>query len=54
MNPKLMDEMKEKINRIIVMEKKYLDKDYSAKKLAEDLGTNTRYISASLMVNDTS
>ena len=45
-NPKLMDEMKEKINRIIVMEKKYLDKDYSAKKLAEDLGTNTRYISA--------
>jgi AraC-like DNA-binding protein len=41
-----MDEMKEKINRIIVMEKKYLDKDYSAKKLAEDLGTNTRYISA--------
>jgi AraC-like DNA-binding protein len=45
-NPKLMDEMKEKINRIIVMEKKYLDKDYSARKLAEDLGTNTRYISA--------
>ena len=45
-SPKLMDEMKEKINRIIVMEKKYLDKDYSARKLAEDLGTNTRYISA--------
>jgi len=45
-NPKLMDEMKEKILRIIVMEKKYKDKDYSAKKLAADLGTNTRYISA--------
>ena len=45
-SPKLMDEMKEKILRIIVMEKKYKDKDYSAKKLAEDLGTNTRYISA--------
>jgi AraC-like DNA-binding protein len=28
------------------MQKKYRDKDYSAKKLAEDLGTNTRYISA--------
>ena len=28
------------------MQKKYKDKDYSAKKLAEDLGTNTRYISA--------
>ncbi len=31
---------------IIVMQKKYRDKDYSAKKLAEDIGTNTRYISA--------
>ena len=28
------------------MEKKYRDKDYSAKRLAEDIGTNTRYISA--------
>ena len=45
-SPKLMDEMKEKILNIIVMQKKYEDKDYSAKKLAEDLGTNTRYISA--------
>ena len=45
-NPKLMDEMKEKILNLIVMQKKYKDKDYSAKKLAEDLGTNTRYISA--------
>lgn len=35
--PKLMDEMKEKILNIIVMQKKYKDKDYSAKKLAEDL-----------------
>lgn len=31
---------------IIVMQKKYRDKDYSAKKLAEEIGTNTRYISA--------
>ena len=45
-SPKLMDEMKEKILHIIVMEKKYKDKNYSAKKLAEDLGTNTRYVSA--------
>ena len=45
-NPKLMDEMKERILNIIVMQKKYKDKDYSAKRLAEDLGTNTRYISA--------
>ena len=26
--------------------KKYKDKEYSAKRLAEDLGTNTRYVSA--------
>jgi AraC-like DNA-binding protein len=45
-SPKLMDEMKERILDIIVMQKKYKDKDYSARKLAEDLGTNTRYISA--------
>lgn len=45
-SPELMDDLKEKILNIIVMQKKYKDKDYSAKKLAEDLGTNTRYISA--------
>lgn len=45
-SPKLMDELKEKILNIILIQKKYKDKDYSAKKLAEDLGTNTRYISA--------
>lgn len=45
-SPRLMDEMKEKILNIIVMQKKYKDKNYSAKQLAEDLGTNTRYISA--------
>ena len=45
-SPRLMDEMQEKILDIVVMQKKYRDKDYSAKKLAEELGTNTRYISA--------
>lgn len=45
-SPGLMDELEEKINDIIIIKKKYKDKDYSAKKLAEDLGTNTRYISA--------
>ena len=45
-SPRLMDELKEKILDIILIQKKYKDKDYSAMKLAEDLGTNTRYISA--------
>jgi len=45
-SPKMMDQMQEQIMNIIVMQKKYRDKDYSAKKLAEEIGTNTRYISA--------
>ena len=45
-SPALMDELKEKILDVLVMQKKFKDKDYSAKRLAEDLGTNTRYISA--------
>lgn len=45
-SPELMDELKDKILQKILFEKKYKDKDYSAKMLAEDLGTNTRYISA--------
>lgn len=45
-SPKLMDELEQKINNIIIVEKKYKEKNYSAKQLAEDLHTNTRYISA--------
>lgn len=45
-SPKLMDELKEKILEVVLFQKKYKDKNYSAKNLAEDLGTNTRYISA--------
>lgn len=41
-----MDELEQRINDIIIVQKKYKDKDYSAKRLAEDLNTNTRYISA--------
>ena len=45
-SPRVMDILKDKILDIIVMQKKYKDKNYSARKLAADLGTNTRYISA--------
>lgn len=45
-SPEMMDTLQEGILAKIVMEKKYKDKDYSAKLLAEDLNTNTRYISA--------
>ena len=45
-SPALMDDLKEKILDLVVMQKKYKDKNSSAKKLATDLGTNTRYVSA--------
>ena len=41
-SPQMMDKMQEQIMNIIVFQKKYRDKDYSAKKLAEEIGTNTR------------
>lgn len=42
----LADELYDKILNLIVIEKRYRDKDFSAKDLAKELGTNTRYISA--------
>ena len=45
-SPQMMDKMQEQIMNIIVMQKKYRDKEYSAQKLANEIGTNTRYISA--------
>ena len=38
--------MYEKILNIIVIQKRYRDKEFSAKELAKELQTNTRYISA--------
>ena len=49
-NHKLMNELKGKIVTILQKKKKYKDKEYSAKQLAEDLGTNTRYVSAVVSV----
>lgn len=42
----LADELYDKIMNIIVLQKKYKDPNYSAKDLAKDLKTNTRYLSA--------
>ncbi len=42
----LADELYDKILNIILIEKRYRDKDFSAKELAKELKTNTRYISA--------
>lgn len=47
-NPTVLDELHVKILDKLLVQKKYKDKDYSAKHLAEDLGTNCRYISAAI------
>ena len=44
--PELADELYDKILSIIVVQKKYKDPAYSAKYLAKELQTNTRYLSA--------
>lgn len=42
----LADELYERILNIIIIEKRYRDKSFTAKELAKELNTNTRYISA--------
>ena len=42
----LADELYDRILNIIVVQKKYRDPNYSAKDLAKELKTNTRYLSA--------
>ena len=44
-NPHLMGKLARNINQEISVNQKYKDKHYSAKQLAKDLGTNTRYVS---------
>lgn len=44
--PALADELYDKILNIVVVQKKYKDPGYSAKDLAKELKTNTRYLSA--------
>lgn len=44
--PELADQLYDKILDIIVIQKKYRNADYSARDLARELKTNTRYLSA--------
>ncbi|KAA6350071.1 HTH-type transcriptional activator RhaR [termite gut metagenome] len=44
--PELADELYDRILGIIVMQKKYKNPSYSARDLAKELKTNTRYLSA--------
>lgn len=42
----LLDELYEQVFQRIIVERKYRDPEYSAKRLAQEIQTNTRYISA--------
>ena len=46
--PEVIDEIYEQILRKMIVEKKYRDPGYTAKRLAEEINTNTRYISAAV------
>lgn len=45
-NQQLMEQLRDKILKAVSMQKKYRDKHFTARRLAEELGTNTRYVSA--------
>lgn len=44
-SPEKADLLSERIVQLLVVEKKFLDKRYSARQLAADLKTNSRYVS---------
>lgn len=46
LSPAVVEDLYQKIMAKFVVEKKYRDPEYSAQMMADELGTNTRYISA--------
>ena len=47
-NDQRAEELSRRINAIVVGQKRYHDKNYTARQLVEDLGTNSRYVSVAL------
>lgn len=46
--PEIIDEIYEQILKKMIVEKRYREAKYTAQKLAEEIGTNSRYISAAV------
>lgn len=46
--PEVIDEIYEQILKKMIVEKKFRDPKFTAQRLAEEIGTNTRYISAAV------
>lgn len=49
-SPHILNDLQKKIMTVVVNHKKYLDKNYTVKQLSIDLGTNTRYVSATVNI----
>lgn len=47
-SPEVIDAIYEAILRAMIVDKKYRDPDYTAKQLATDIHSNTRYVSAAV------
>jgi len=47
---RMADDLHERIIRKLMIEKKYRDRHFSARQLAKQLGTNTRYISVVISI----
>lgn len=47
-SPLLLDKLEQQVLNVILIQKRYRDKNYSANLLAKELQTNTRYIAATI------
>lgn len=46
----LLDELGKKINKVVFKQKRYREKGFTARQLAQELNTNSRYVSATLCI----
>lgn len=50
-NRKTLDDIRKGIHNYIIVGRRYRDVNYTAKRLAEDIHTNTRYLSAAIRLH---
>lgn len=49
-SPRMADDLHERITKALIIDKKYRDRNFSARQLSKELGTNTRYVSVVVSV----
>lgn len=50
-NRKTLDLIRKGVHNYVIVGRRYRDVNYTAKRLAEDIGTNTRYLSAGIRLH---